>query len=593
MRYIYSLLAALVLSMTVSAQTLVKPKYQPLTSNASQQVVVNKIQTFSYLLGAFYEKQSDALANYYMIFSSVAGQYDSASGALTVPKGMALCLDLYAEPTGGQSLPEGSYEPGDGTKPMSYNQEYSYIQVMDANSQVTETIPLTNPISVSTSAGGQSIIMTTATIKGVEKTVRFMGNIAFSNADQSADAYYQMTSDINTTFTGGIALYYGNLYESNTGNMVIRLYDCDFDPETGAQLSSGTAVELMLFNVLFADPKDAEVAPGHYTMARNFQRNTWFPGMTINYMGVNIAFGTFAQVLNMEDSSFGDQGYAWSHAAGGTIDIEDAGEGKIRITLDLKSKTGYAIKGSYTGPALPVADYSKPDNHAVISTLQEDLMLDLDYVKYADIYDHGMQEGNTRSFCIDLGTDDDVDKNDRYVLNHTDNSEYGADCMRLEFLTDPTAPYLPEGVYFVMEENYTSYFQAGRMRQGYFANGGEITGTRWMHLAPKRYYVMDGHAPAVSGSVSVQRAGRDEEGRDLYTFNINLVDDAGFNIVGDWTGPVRLHYDPKEINPDAEGIQAIQAASTQLAPVYDLQGRPCRQPQRGIYLQHNHKHIIQ
>lgn len=590
---IYTLLAALVLSMTVSAQSLVKPKYQPVTSNASQQVVVNKIQSFSYLLAAFYEKQSENVANYYMIFSSVAGQYDAISGALTVPKGMALFLDLYAEPTGGKGLPEGTYEAGDGTTPLSYNKEYTYIQVMDADSKVTETIPLTQPITVSTSAGGQSIIQTKATIKGVEKTVRFMGSISFSNADQSADAYYQMTSDINTTFTGGIALYYGNLYESNTGNMVIRLYDCDFDKESGAQLSSGTAVELMLFNVLFSDPKDAEVAPGHYTVARNFQRNTWFPGMTINYMGVNIAFGTFAQVLNMEDSSFGDQGYAWSHAASGTIDIEDAGEGKIRITLDLKSKTGYAIKGTYTGPALPVADYSKPDNHAVISTLQEDLMLDLGYVKYAEVYNHGTQEGNTRSFVIDLGADNDVDKEDRYVLNHTDNSEYGADCMRLEFLTDPTAPYIPEGVYFVMEENYTSYFQAGRMRQGYFANGGEITGTRWMHLAPKRYYVMDGHAPAVSGSVSVQRAGKDEAGKDLYTFNINLVDDAGFNIVGDWTGPVRLHYNPLEINPNAEGIQAIQAASTQLAPVYDLQGRPCRQPQRGIYLQHNHKHIIQ
>ncbi|MCQ2266296.1 MAG: hypothetical protein MJZ40_01125 [Bacteroidaceae bacterium] len=590
---IYTLLATLVLSMTVSAQSLVKPKYQPVTSNASQQVVVNKIQSFSYLLAAFYEKQSENVANYYMIFSSVAGQYDAVSGALTVPKGMALFLDLYAEPTGGKGLPEGTYEAGDGTTPLSYNKEYTYIQVMDADSKVTETIPLTQPITVSTSAGGQSIIQTKATIKGVEKTVRFMGSISFSNADQSADAYYQMTSDINTTFTGGIALYYGNLYESNTGNMVIRLYDCDFDKESGAQLSSGTAVELMLFNVLFANPKDAEVAPGHYTVARNFQRNTWFPGMTINYMGVNIAFGTFAQVLNMEDSSFGDQGYAWSHAASGTIDIEDAGEGKIRITLDLKSKTGYAIKGTYTGPALPVADYSKPDNHAVISTLQEDLMLDLGYVKYAEVYNHGMQEGNTRSFVIDLGTDNDVDKEDRYVLNHTDNSEYGADCMRMEFLTDPTAPYIPEGVYFVMEENYTNYFQAGRMRQGYFANGGEITGTRWMHLAPKRYYVMDGHAPAVSGSVSVQRAGKDEAGKDLYTFNINLVDDAGFNIVGDWTGLVRLHYNPLEINPNAEGIHFNNNNNDNDNRVYDLLGRSLvRQPEHGIYLQRNHKYII-
>lgn len=568
MKHLYSLLTALLLGIGLSAHATAPAQGQ-------QNVIVNKIQLFSYLLHASYEKQSETLANYYMVCASVAGSSYSTNGELIVPNGMALFLDLYAEPTGGKGLPSGEYTLGDGTAPMTFNSEFTYIQVMDADSKVTQTIHLTGPIQVSASSGNQWLITTKFTIDGVEKTARFMGPISFSGAEISTDAYHNLSSDINAKFTGGISLYYGNLYEANTGNMVVRLYDCDFDPETGAQLSSGTAVELMLFNVLFSDPKDAELAPGHYTVARNFSRNTWFPGMTINYMGVNVAFGTFAQVLNMEDPSFGDQGYAWSFASGGTIDIEDAGEGNIRVILNLKSTTGYAIKGTYEGPAFPVYDYSKKNTHAIISTLQEDLTLDLDYVKYAEVYDNGVQAGNTRAFVVDLGTDDDVDKTDRYVLNETDNSEYGADCMRLEFLVDADMPYIQPGIYYVMEENYTNYFQAGRMRQGYFING-EITGTRWMHLAPKRYYVMDGHAPARGGSVAVQWVSKDELGQDIYSFNINLIDDAGFNIVGYKTAPMRLHYNPLDINPDAEGIQQVSTLAPLEGFIYDLQGRTIR-----------------
>lgn len=41
--------------------------------------------------------------------------------------------------------------------------------------------------------------------------------------------YPQIPTDVNTTFTGGMAYYHGNLMESNTGNIYINLFDCDFD----------------------------------------------------------------------------------------------------------------------------------------------------------------------------------------------------------------------------------------------------------------------------------------------------------------------------------------------------------------------------
>lgn len=607
MHRILTLLLAFVLCVAANAQGLnVKGHLADLAGNiipasaaaqtsAQHRAGENKIQQFPYLLGAFYEKLSDSLADYYVLCSSVAGQYNASTGAVTAPNGMLVSLDLYAAPNGGSALPEGTYQPGDGSKPFTFNTEYSYILVLDANSQATKVIALMAPISVTTTAGGQKLITTTFMQDGVERTMRFLGNVNFANTQQTTDIYYQLTTDLETTFTGGISLYYGDLYEANTGNMVLRLYDGDFDPETGAQTGSGTAVEIMLFNILFSDPKKAVIMPGHYTMARNFSSGTWFPGMEINYMGFNIAFGTFAQVLNTDNPSFGDEGYAWAYATSGTIDIEEIDGGNIRIVLDLTSKTGHAIRGTYEGPQFPVYDYSKEKNHAIISTLQEDLTLSLDYVKHAEIYNNGTQAGDTRSFIVDLGSDWDVDKgDDRFILYETDHNPYGADCMRLEFLVDSKAPYLPEGIYFVMEENYTTYFQAGRMRQGYFANGGEITGTRWMHLAPTRYYVMDGHAPARSGSVSVQRIGKNEANEDVYSFNINIVDDAGFNIVGYCAAPLRLHYDPTHIDPLAVGIQSptidTPAASTSIS-VYDLLGRRISAGTKGISLQGGRKVI--
>lgn len=591
MKKFYTLLLFLGLTLSALAQMPFKvaPDYQLQNTarKAPRKIIEGNIQMFPYMLGAFYTKLEDNVANYYVLLSSVRGEYDSTSGALTAPKGYVLFLDLYAAPNGGGSLPEGSYVPGTANQLNAFDSEYTCIQVMDENNNATEFIQITDTVTVSRTKTGQTLILTTATIGGKKKTLRFQGNIVLSNTQSTTDIYYQLAHDVNTRFTGGVSLYYGNLYDSNTGNMVVRMYDCQFDLESGAQLGDGYAMELMLFGPLFAEAKDAVIAPGHYTLARNFTRDTWFPGMEVNYMGVTVTFGTFVQELRSTDPTFGDEGYGWAYASSGTIDVEDIGGDSIRITLDLKSKTGYAIKGVYEGPQFPVFDYSPPAKSAV-STLTEDLELSLDYVERARIYDHGVQgETGTRSFVVDLG--DDLDP-EGFVLPELYRSEYGADCMRLEFLVAQNDPYLAEGIYYVTEENFVNYYAPGRMRWGYFANGGEITGTRWMHLAPSRYYVMDGHAPVVSGFVTVELAGKkSEDGADIYIFRINLTDDAGFNITGTWEGPVRLCYDPKEINPNAEGVSEIL---TPLAPVatYDLQGRSAS-AKSGIYLQKNRKLI--
>lgn len=55
----------------------------------------------------------------------------------------------------------------------------------------------------------------------------------------SSDVYPQISTDINTTFHGGIGYYYGNLMDSKTGNMVLNLYDGEYDTETGGMTGKG------------------------------------------------------------------------------------------------------------------------------------------------------------------------------------------------------------------------------------------------------------------------------------------------------------------------------------------------------------------
>lgn len=65
----------------------------PATS-AQHRAGENIIQQFPYLLGAFYEKLSDSLADYYILCSSVAGQYNASTGAVTAPNGMLVRQSL-------------------------------------------------------------------------------------------------------------------------------------------------------------------------------------------------------------------------------------------------------------------------------------------------------------------------------------------------------------------------------------------------------------------------------------------------------------------------------------------------------------------
>ena len=92
---------------------------------------------------------------------------------------------------------------------------------------------------------------------------------------------------------------------------------------------------------------------------------------------------------------------------------------------------------------------------------------------------------------------------------------------------------MPEGVYTVMPNREASSFQPYCLDRGHFENGGDLTRTRWFHFKEGSYLVADGLAPAYDGTVAFTR-----NADNTVTYNIDVIDDAGFRITGVWSGPI-------------------------------------------------------
>ena len=159
--------------------------------------------------------------------------------------------------------------------------------------------------------------------------------------------------------------------------------------ENTAMESSGTKFAIQLFNKLFYDKNTAEVVPGHYTMARNFKRETFYPGTEIDYMGMTIPFGFYVQEYC--PGMFADSNYGYSYVTDGTVDIERDSDGKYTIVVDGISSYGHTIKCTFEGTDIPVKDMSDDDKKSSLSTLEDDVVTDLSQIKVARLYYNGVK----------------------------------------------------------------------------------------------------------------------------------------------------------------------------------------------------------
>lgn len=487
---------------------------------------------------AGYYGDSETLANYYVILAEDENaSYDSSTGTVTATDCRVLTLDLYAAPSSPISLPEGTYTSGDGTAEFTYNYQYSFSVGFDSEGTMDEYgQAISGDITVVKNSDG-TVTITAADEAGVQYT--YTGTLTMTSSSTSGYVYSQISSNVEATFTGGVAYYYGNLYSSGTGNIYINLYDGTFEEESGSMTSLGTNVSICAFSTLFADPDAAKVRPGTYTMSRHFTSSTYYPGLEMTMADITIPFGTYVKQRVAMNSG---NDYRYGYIIDGTVVITENDNGTYNFEINMVTDGGYTVKGTAANVSIPVYNLSEDTKKAIISNLEEDVELDLAYVKNARLYHNGPING-VRRFTLDLGSPSGLDNNTE------------GDLQRLEFLTDLTNPELPMGTYTVMDQDhtYSNYYAPYKLVQGYFYNGG-LSGTRYMHYEEGRYRVMDMLAPAVSGTVTIQK-----NADETYSVNMALVDDAGFNITGDWTGNVLLQYDPAEV---AAGIDDVTVGSS-------------------------------
>lgn len=557
----------------------------------------------SYVPTSSYDPMNETVANYYFVATSVESHFDSTTGELQMNSGYALMIDFYAAPSDPIHLAPGVYTPSSSNEPFTYDPTYTDFQYMQTDGTVNHYGVTGNIIVECNEETGlysvrleDPIYTRTISMYSYYLRVSYVGDMGFRGAHTETQFWPAITRNINETFTGALAVYRGDEMDSSTGCTWLYVFTAPFDDETGALKGPGLEIRMFIFNRLFGDPSQAEVVPGTYTVARNFKKETFFPGMEINYMGSTLPYGSMAYETDGNEAN--DK---VAYITGGSYTVEcDGTTGDYTLTLDLVTSLGYHITGTYTGP-IKVVDRHVEKTKVVISTLEEDLQMDLSRIKTMEVYrnifteekyagtsyvsastfylsDVANQMGLTH-YTLDLGYGADAEVIGTDDAGNTLYGKDGGDLMRLELLTEQENKMFPDGTYEIMEEKVS--LNPGQMAPwkgvpGYFLPAGELGGTRWAHNAPNayadRYWHWDGHAPAADGKFTLRHT---PDG--TYTVDVALIDDGGFEITGQWTGPVHFNWDI-----EAEGIGTVLAPGVGEGGVYDLQGRKLNTLRNGI-----------
>lgn len=489
-----------------------------------------------YLNGTYDPDESTGVADNYMMFSSTTSAVFNKYHGPQVQDGYVLYVDIYTGLQQGSpvKLPTGTYTPSFDNEAGTYDPSYTYMAYYDADGNESDTFDSTGNIVVEDGLDGVIVKVDIKDGNGQTQTVTFSGSVELDNAKAELSVYDQIKKNLDLEFTGSWGVYDGNLYESNTGAMYVDLYDHSFDSETGGMTEPGYSVCLQMFGKLFK--KDAVPYPGYgtYTVARNFNRNTFFPGMEVDYAGTTVVIGSYVK----ERIEVGESvSYAYSYLTDGTITVEDMGDSVFKITVDCVTSLGHTVKGTFEGKiSLRDQRVGDDNNGAPISTLEDDVELDLEQHKTCYVWNGGIIN-HCQTFLVDIGSPN----------GRGGNTE--GDIFRVELVLPEGTQYIQQGNYTVLPEKYDDFYQPYTTGKGRWGTNGDLTGTRYYHFIEGRYLVMDHLAPAVVGTIGVQQIGEN------YKFDIAVMCDANYHMDGTWTGPATLMYDPDGI---LAGISSVE-----------------------------------
>ena len=163
-----------------------------------------KTMAMSHVVASYYTAASEATGNcdnYYLVVSDKTNAvFNSAEGTIVATNANVAAIDLYAPAGTGTELPEGTFKAGEGS--LYYDADYSYTTKYGFTGKPGKENALTGDVTVKKGADN-SYTVTFADANGVQYT--YTGTLSFVDMNTGTTVYPQIPTDVNTTFTGGIA----------------------------------------------------------------------------------------------------------------------------------------------------------------------------------------------------------------------------------------------------------------------------------------------------------------------------------------------------------------------------------------------------
>ena len=368
---------------------------------------VKKVQLTSCLDESTFYLPGEGSDNFYLsLYAGEVELYEASDGSAYVPatqESHLLHLDLYCASLDGDGeplLPEGTYTVAGNTDAGSACSDYTFALQYFEDGNVDYADPADGgTVVVRHTADGYSI---TARMDMVRSSTgeslgtyeyTYDGPITFMDMSEPDPApgeeYPPLSESINTTFTGCDIRYLGiPAYSSPIDCYIIDLFD---DPTPGADgsLDEGSVLRLELYTEhqwWFPGETGVKMPAGTY-------------GMTDGYVPVEPGIGTG----DLWDSGYGlfpygsyvrhldDESGAvlWGFLGDdGQVVVESDDEGSYVITVNVTTRDGFTISGSYSGKVDIVNEASEPER-SVQSRIYEDKVLDLENTKSAEVDFYG------------------------------------------------------------------------------------------------------------------------------------------------------------------------------------------------------------
>lgn len=551
------------------------------------------------IFGYYMGPQEDAGTNgYYIAMTNTQWEGSGTKFNLTA-EGYALVMSFYGTPGDSwRDMPVGSLTESNRNGDRTFDSEYSGVLHRDAAGNLS-LYTLIEPVKIERGEAN-AMIVTATFIDSDYKEFSLIYEGELDLIDTTLPATLpQLYDDLMVEGAYASAIYNGDIAENGTGLMEISIIDRKGENNE----PNGSAMKLALFGPKFANPKqDAYIEAGTYTGGTSMGRDTWLTPVEINIMGTILPLGTYG----LYDD--GTQSGVYAYGASGDIVVRKGGtKNSYTIEWDIKSITGYSIRGSYTGD-IYIENQSSDDKDDGSSTLEDDYEFNLDHFQRAElipmdnIYVRGIGEipvteawkdsdGRTYGFQhIQLGDSGGTyEVTDEYPLGGGSNGKGKGKLIEGDFMgIDLLVPEGQEdkifpGTYPIVANRYPYYFQAGVCVPGIVLNN-PINGTYIARVVsaigwgyPEGYFdptytVANGwlNVPTIGlraciygGSVTIEKA---EGGDNWFTFTVNARDVRKHNITGSWTGPFYVNYSDTPVQPGTLSQTSAQSVVKQAAP---------------------------